>query len=200
MAMRNAEISITGVSPLLMNNPQTVDRFNGFAKRMAAINAKKTRRTDDDYLELRDLEMESKTYFDKGGVGIYVPSSWLSEAIATAAFRVAKISRADIRGALFTTEEKIPLKFRDMDKVKAITDIIKNENFRIVLNLPQGQTRLAKAFPIFHQWSFKTSVEFDDKIIDPDSVTRIVEHTAKYGGFGDFRPKFGRAAAEVKHV
>lgn len=200
MAMRNAEISITGVSPLLMNNPQTVDRFNGFAKRMAAINAKKTRRTDDDYLELRDLEMESKTYFDKNGVGVYVPSSWLSEAIATAAFRVAKISRADIRGALFTTEEKIPLKFRDMDKVKAITDIIKNENFRIVLNLPQGQTRLAKAFPIFHQWSFKTSVEFDDKIIDPDSVTRIVEHTAKYGGFGDFRPKFGRAAAEVKHV
>jgi hypothetical protein len=200
MAMRNAEISITGVSPLLMNNPQTVDRFNGFAKRMAAINAKKTRRTDDDYLELRDLEMESKTYFDKNGVGIYVPSSWLSEAIATAAFRVAKISRADIRGALFTTEEKIPLKFRDMDKVKAITDIIKNEAFRIVLNLPQGQTRLAKAFPIFHQWSFKTSVEFDDKIIDPDSVTRIVEHTAKYGGFGDFRPKFGRAAAEVKHV
>ena len=124
MAMRNAEISITGVSPLLMNNPQTVDRFNGFAKRMAAINAKKTRRTDDDYLELRDLEMERKTYFDKNGVGIYVPSSWLSEAIATAAFRVAKISRADIRGALFTTEEKIPLKFRDMDKVKAITDII----------------------------------------------------------------------------
>lgn len=200
MAMRNAEISIIGVSPLLMNNPQTVDRFNGFAKRMAAINAKKTRRTDDDYLELRDLEMESKTYFDKNGAGVYVPSSWLSEAIATAAFRVAKISRADIRGALFTTEEKIPLKFRDMDKVKAITDIIKNENFRIVLNLPQGQTRLAKAFPIFHQWSFKTSVEFDDKIIDPDSVTRIVEHTAKYGGFGDFRPKFGRAAAEVKHV
>lgn len=200
MAMRNAEISITGVSPLLMNNPQTVDRFNGFAKRMAAINAKKTRRTDDDYLELRDLEMESKTYFDKNGAGVYVPSSWLSEAIATAAFRVAKISRADIRGALFTTEEKIPLKFRDMDKVKAITDIIKNENFRIILNLPQGQTRLAKAFPIFHQWSFKTSVEFDDKIIDPDSVTRIVEHTAKYGGFGDFRPKFGRAAAEVKHV
>ena len=38
------------------------------------------------------------------------------------------------------------------------------------------------------------------KIIDPDSLTRIVEHTSKYGGFGDFRPKFGRAIAEVKHV
>jgi hypothetical protein len=199
MSMRNAKISITGVSPLLMNNPQTVDRFNKFAKRMAAINAKKTRRTDDDYLELRDLEMESKSYFDED-IGVYVPSSWVSEAIATAAFRVAKISRADIRGAMFTTEDKIRLTYRDMDKVKKIEDIVKNQAFRIVLNLPQGQTRLAKAFPIFHQWSFETAVEFDDKIIDPDSLSRIIDHTARYGGFGDFRPKFGRAAAEIKHV
>lgn len=198
MPMRNAKISVTGVTPLLMNNPQTVDRFNRFAKRMAAINAKKTRRTDDDYLELRDLEMESKSYFDED-LGVYVPSSWVAEAVAVTAFRVAKISKADIRGAMFTTDEKIPLTYRDQDKVKSITDIVKNQNFRIVLNLPQGQTRLAKAFPIFHQWSFNTEVEFDDKIIDPDSLTRIVEHTAKYGGFGDFRPKFGRAKAEVTH-
>lgn len=199
MAMRSAEISITGVSPLLMNNPQTVDRFNRFAKRMAVINAKKTKRTDDDYLELRDLEMESKSYFDEE-IGVYVPSSWVSEAIATAAFRVAKISRADIRGAMFTTEDKVRLIYRDMDKVKKIDDIVKNQAFRIVLNLPQGQTRLAKAFPIFHHWSFETAVEFDDKIIDPDSLSRIIDHTARYGGFGDFRPKFGRASAEIKHV
>jgi hypothetical protein len=43
-------------------------------------------------------------------------------------------------------------------------------------------------------------VEFDDKIIDPDSLSRIIDHTARYGGFGDFRPKFGRASAEIKHV
>ena len=29
---------------------------------------------------------------------------------------------------------------------------------------------------------------------------RIVQHAAQYGGFGDFRPRFGRATAEVKHV
>lgn len=199
MSIRQASIAITGVTPLLQNNPQTVDRFNRFAKRMAQINAKKTRRTDDDYLELRDLEMEAKVYFDDT-IGVYVPSSWLAEAIATAAFKVAKISRADIRGAMFTTEEKLKLTYRDIDKVKAITDIVKNETFRQMLTLPQGQVRVVKAFPIFHKWSFETIVEFDDKIIDPDSLTRIVEHTAKYGGFGDFRPKFGRAIAEVAHV
>ena len=199
MAMRTAAIKITGVTPLLQNNPQTVDRFNRFAKRMSAINAKKTRRTDDDYLELRDIEVESKVYFDDE-IGVYAPATWVSEAIACSAFKVAKISRADIRGALFTTEPKLKLAYRDSDKVKSVVDIIKNDAFRICLALPQGQVRVMKAFPIFHKWSFNTNVEFDDKIIDPDSLTRIVEHTAKYGGFGDFRPTFGRAVAEVSHV
>lgn len=199
MAIKTANISITGVTALLQNNPQTVDRFNKFAKRMAAINAKKTRRTDDDYLELRDVEMEAKVYFDDE-LGVYVPASWMAEAIATTAFKVAKISRADIRGALFTTAEKIKLHHKDMDKVRTITDVVQNESFRQMLTLPQGQVRVVKAFPIFHKWSFSTAVEFDDKIIDPDSLTRIVEHASKYGGFGDFRPKFGRAAAEVNHA
>lgn len=199
MSMRTAQISIKGVSPLLQNNPQTVDRFNRFSKRMAAINAKKTRRTDDDYLELRDIEIESKVYFDDD-LGVYVPSSWVAEAVATSAFKVAKISRADIRGAMFTTEDKIKLAHRDEDKIKSIEDIVKNPVFRQMLTLPQGQVRVVKAFPIFHGWSFETTLEFDDKIIDPDSLSRILEHTCRYGGFGDFRPKFGRAVGEVTHV
>lgn len=199
MAMRTANLRIKGVSPLLQNNPQTVDRFNKFAKRMSQINAKKTRRTDDDYLELRDIEIESKVYFDSE-MGVYVPATWVAEAIATSAFKVAKISRADIRGAMFTVEDKIKLTYRDSSKVKTVADVVGNEAFRQMLTLPQGQVRVVKAFPIFHDWSFETSLEFDDKIIDPDSLTRITEHTAKYGGFGDFRPKFGRAVAEVEHV
>lgn len=198
MAMRICKVAIRGVTPLLQNNPQTVDRFNKFAKRMAQINAKKTRRTDDDYLELRDIEIESKVYFD-AEIGVYVPSSWLAEAVACSAFKTAKISRADIRGAMFTTDDKIKLAYRGSNKVKKVTDIVGNPEFRQLLTLPQGQVRVVKAFPIFHEWSFATSLEFDDKIIDPDSLTRIVEHTSKYGGFGDFRPKFGRAVAEVTH-
>ena len=199
MAMRNASVKITGVTPLLQNNPQTVDRFNHFAKRMKTISAKGTRRTDDDYLEMRDLEMESKIYFDDT-LGVYAPAGWLAEAIATAAFRVAKISKANIRGALFIGDDKIKLTYRDSNKVKSIADIVGNAAFRQMLTLPQGQVRIVKAFPIFHGWAMATMIEFDDKIIDPDSLSRIVEHTSRYVGFGDFRPKFGRATAEVIHA
>ena len=199
MAMRTATVTITGTTALLQNNPQTVDRFNKYAKRMKEINAKGTRRTDDDYLELRDIEVESKLYFDPT-IGVYVPAGWLAEAVATAAFRVAKISKANIRGAMFVADDKIKLAYRDSAKVKKPADIVGNDAFRQMLTLPQGQVRVVKAFPIFHGWSFSTGVEFDDKIIDLDSLTRIVEHTARYVGFGDFRPKFGRATAEVAHV
>lgn len=197
MAMRQASVTITGVRPLLQNNPQTVDRFNEYARRMAAINAKKTRRTDDDYLELRDIEMRSKIFFDDEGV--YVPTNWVAEAVACSAFKVAKLSRDSIRGAMFMIDSKSRLQYRGMEKVRAPEDIVKNPAFRHMMTLPQGQVRVVKAFPIFHEWSFQAGIEFDDKIIDPDSITRILEHTSRYGGFGDFRPTFGRAVAEVIH-
>ena len=198
MAMVSARITITGINPLLQNNPQTVDRFNPLTKRMAQINAKKTRRTDEDYYELKDIEIEAKTYFDNE-VGVYIPARWLLEAIACNGFKVAKLSRDTIRGALFTTDDKVKLTYEGMGKVKTLTDIVKNDFFRLNMTLPQGQVRVVKAVPIFHKWSFTTVVEYDNTVIDPDSLTRIIQHAAKYGGFGDFRPTFGRAIAEVTH-
>jgi hypothetical protein len=199
MAMQTAKIAIKGINPLLLNNPQTVDRFNPYAKRMAAINAKKTRRTDDDYKELRELELKAKLYFDDE-VGVYIPGRWVMEAIASNGFRVAKLSRDNIRGALFISDEKIKLNYKGMNKVKQSEDVVVNPEFHWVVGMPQGQVRVMKAFPKFSDWSFETMAEYDDKIIDPDSLTSIALHAARYGGFGDFRPTFGRAVAEVTHV
>lgn len=197
--MQTLEANIRGISPLLQNNPQTVDRFNPYSRKMAQINAKKTRRTDDDYLELQDIEVRSKIYWDDS-TGIFVPATWLLAAVAANSFRVAKVSKADIRGAVFATEDYIPLEYRDKALVQRPEDIVGNGDFRIKLTLKQGQVRIVKAVPIFHEWSFTTQLEYDDKIIDPDSLKSVIERASKYGGFGDFRPTFGRAVAEVTHV
>lgn len=199
MSIQTMTATITGINPLLMNNPQTVDRFNPYAKAMAKINAKKTRRTDDDYREHRDIEIRSGIYFDDA-IGIYVPSTWMLSAIAQVSFKTTKISKADVRGSVFTVEDKLKLSYRDMDKVKQPEDIVGNPNFRINLTLKQQQSRVVKAKPIFHDWSFACTLEFDDKTLDPDSLERIIKHAATYGGFGDFRPTFGRATAEVSHA
>lgn len=184
-----------GTSPLLMNNPQTVDPFNKFSKLKKPLTSKK-QKTEEDLIELGNLDVESKLYFDEL-LGVYVPATWLTEAIITTAFAVAKIGRNKMRGGLFATEPKIPLTYADMKDVKRPSDVVYSQKFRHRMILPQQNVRIAKDAPIFHDWSFTTVIEFDDKIVDFPTLKRIVEHAAKYGGFGDFRPTFGRAVAEV---
>lgn len=198
MAIRYLKVAIAGVSPLLMNNPQTVDPFNKFTRAKKAITAKRTAKTDDDLIELGNLETESKLYFDDK-LGVYVPATWLTEAIICTGFGVAKIGRQKMRGGIFATQPKIALNYRSKAKVKAVADVVGNPEFRHRMLLKQGQVRVPKDAPIFHDWSFATDLEYDDKIVDNSTLRRIVEHAALYGGFGDFRPTFGRAKAEVTH-
>lgn len=198
MTIRYLSASFSGINPLLQNNPQTVDRFNPYAKAMKRINDKKTRRTDDDYLELKNIEVRSKIYWDDD-TGIYVPANWVSAAIAASSFKTVKISKADIRSAVFTDSDKLRLTYRGMSKVKTPDDIVKNDDFRLDMTLKQGQVRIVKSVPIFHEWSFSCSLEYDDEIIDADSMSTVINRVAKYGGFGDFRPTFGRATVEICH-
>ena len=199
MAIQQAQLVVTGIAPLLQNNPQTVDPFNTYAKAKKAITNKRTAKTDDDLIELGNIETESKIYFDDE-VGVYVPATWITEAIICTGFSVAKIGRAKMRGGLFATEPKIKLQYRGMNKVKTIADVVMNSEFRHRMLLKQGPVRVPKDAPIFHDWSFSTIVEFDDTVVDIGSLRRIVDRSAKYGGFGDFRPTFGRATAEVRDV
>ena len=198
MGIQTMTATITGIAPLLQNNPQTVDRFNPYTRAMSRINSKKTKRTDDDYIELRNLEIRSKIYFDDE-IGVYVPSTWMTSAICGASFRVAKTGKTDIRAGVFATESRLPLRYADSNKVKTPDDLVGNPTFRHMMTLKQGQVRVVKAIPIFHKWSFTCGLEFDDKIIDAQTLEQIIVHSAKYGGFGDFRPTFGRATAEVNH-
>ena len=196
MAMLSATAQVTGISPLLQNNPQTVDRFNKYSQEMARINRKGTRRTDDDYMELRDIEVRAKIYWDDE-LGIYIPSTWVTAAIAGASFATIKISKANIRGSVFATATKAKLHYSGMELVEGPEDIVRNARFRQLMTLKQGQVRVVKAVPVFSNWSFAVGLEFDDKTIDPASLEQVIKHAARYGGFGDFRPTFGRAKAEV---
>ena len=54
--MKNFTITLTGEAPILMHNAQLSDKFNPITKAMSAINAKRTKKTDDDEWEMRRLE------------------------------------------------------------------------------------------------------------------------------------------------
>lgn len=188
---KTIKIKVSGISNLLQNNPQSVDAFNLYSVAKKKLTSKKSK-TESDLLKLKDIEVESKIFFDKE-LGVYIPSSWILSSIASNSFAQAKIAKQKIRGAVFTTENKIKLVYKDMDKVKKITDIVGNENFIHKMILPQRGVRLAKYFPIFEDWSFEAEVEYDSVILDAEDLKKILTYGANYNGFGDFRPTFGRA-------
>ncbi|WP_292663280.1 hypothetical protein [Nitratifractor sp.] len=195
MAIRTLHAKIEGISPLLMNNPQTVDPFNYYAKLKKPLTAKR-KKTDEDLLEIRRIEVEGKLFFDDD-LGIYIPARWIMAAIAKNSHALTKIAKAKIRGAVFPVQNRVKLHYDGMRNVKSKTDIVKNDRFITTLILQQQQVRLAKNFPIFHQWSFEIDLDFDDAIVDFSDMKHIIEYSAKYNGFGDFRPSYGRATATV---
>jgi hypothetical protein len=199
MAIQTASVTIKGINYLLTNNPQTVDPFNRYSKAKKAITNKRSGKTEDDLIELGNIETESKIYFDDDQL-VYIPTRWMTEAICTAAFRIVKVGKDKMRGGIFAAEEKAKLNYAGMEKVKTIKDVVNNPEFRHRAMLPQGQVRVAKDFPIYKNWGFTTNIEFDDSVVDFEGLKRIIEYTSMYVGFGDFRPTFGRAKAEVKNV
>lgn len=198
MAIQQARIIVTGIGPLLQNNPQTVDPFNRYSKMKKPLTSKKAK-TEEDLIELGNLDTESKLFFDPQ-IGVYVPTKWLTEQIVTSAFGIIKVGKDKMRGGIFATEDKAKLTYEGMNKVKAISDVVYDPQFRHRMILPQQNIRIAKDFPIFNNWSFSTVLEFDDTVVDLTGLTSIVKRSAMYVGFGDFRPTFGRAKAEVENV
>ena len=198
MAIQQARITITGIGPLLQNNPQTVDPFNRYTKMKKPLTSKKSK-TEEDLIELGNLDTESKLFFDSE-IGVYVPTRWLTEQIVTSAFGIIKVGKDKMRGGIFATEDKAKLTYEGMNKVKTIQDIVYDSQFRHRMILPQQNIRIVKDFPIFHKWSFSTVLEFDDTVVDLTGLTNIIKRSAVYVGFGDFRPTFGRAKAEVENV
>lgn len=195
MSIRQVKVKFNGISPLLLNNPQMVDVFNKYSKEMKKITNKRSK-TEEDHLDISNIEMKAKIYWDDE-LGIYVPSRWLLAAFAKISFKTVKVSKDNIRASVFVVEDKAKLSYKGINNVKTAVDVTDNGLFRHRMILPQQKIRIAKTTPIFHDWSFEFNIEYDDKIIDESSIKQLLEHMGKYGGFGDFRPTFGRALAVV---
>lgn len=194
--MKTLEFKINGIDPLLLNNPQCADPLNHFSKMKKPITSKRVK-TDDDLAELADIDIRSKIYWDDE-MGIYVPSTWVTASLGAVSFSTAKVSKKAIRSGVFMNSQKMKLNYRGINQVKSPKDVVKNHDFRHKMILPQGQVRLPKVFPIFHDWSFSGTLDFDESVTTERDLVLMFEKACKYGGFGDFRPTFGRALSDVE--
>ena len=199
MAIKTLKAKVNGFSPLLQNNPRSINPMDPLGKiDSAAAKTFRSNKTDENFIDQCRAGIAVRIFWDDD-LGIYVPTRWVTAALAKKAYSLLGkgYSKDAVRSAIFTITDKAKLTYDGMNNVKTEHDIIMNDKFQTLIFQKIGQVKVPKAMPIFHKWSFEFELEYDDSIFDFGQIKKVLEYTAKYGGYGDFRPTYGRALIEV---
>ena len=197
MAIKTLSVKFTGFSPLLQNNPQGINPLNKLLKADQAANKKyKASKTDENFEAQSKTGIALRLFWDDE-MGVYIPTRWVLAQIAKHSYKRCKVSKDNARAAVFTLKDKVKLSYDGDKKVKKLKDITNNTDFQTMIFQKIGVVKVPKAMPIFHAWAFELELEYDNTIIDFEQLQDLLEYGAKYNGFGDFRPTYGRCIAEV---
>ena len=186
MALQQLEITIEGVSPLLMHNGQTADPLNKFSKELKAVSSKR-KKTDEDYAEMSRIEWHAGLYVNRDGF-LVIPSEILEASIGDGA-KKSKLGKA-FKSAVFVDQDAI-LDIGIGPKKKAI-DLWGDDQYRDVRGVRVGQARIMRTRPIFTNWKAKFVVNYDDEQVNESEVVRALEDAGSKSGLCDNRPKYGR--------
>ena len=182
--MELIRLRITGISPLLMNNPESMG--GGPSK---GLGTKK--------IPTPEEESAAKVYRNGDGQ-LYFPADGLRNGIIKKACPGRRIGKryasAIVPGALFLTQEKLLLIHPKTHK-----PITKYE-IDIRRCVVQGQG-VRRARPKIMKWGGIVTYEFDPDFLPGDTVVELQSIAGKLAGLGDYRPQcggpFGRYTVEL---
>ncbi len=172
--MRTIEITITGVTPLLMN------KFTDAAQQKA------TKGTAISTVGDRGSPLEQATavlYTDeKGVIGIPAPNLYRSILDAGKFFKAGKSKVTTIKSSLIPACLTIDAMFIPIEHKEPWT--VDTRPVRI----PATGGRILKNRPCFNDWALSFVAELDTDIISVSLLREIVDAAGKRIGLGDFRP------------
>jgi hypothetical protein len=188
--MKELKFKLEGVTPLMLNNPQTVNPFNEFAKAQKELTAKR-KKTEDDMMELFKLKFLSSLYVNTKGQ-YYIPAEHIENALIQA-------SKERKLGAKFTRSMQVLtdplLEFADSDKTpEQLYEIGTYVDVRAVAIM---RAKVPTARAIIPQWSLKVSVLYDETQIDTADIVACMEVAGLRYGIGTYRKKFGKFSAKT---
>lgn len=163
--MKEVEVQIKGITPLLMNSPK------GMLKDEPAIKIS-TKKRD------RKEEAEKVAYRNKNGM-LFVPSTAIKGTIiaASAYKKAGKYAlRPIMSGGMRIKEEEIPLNTKDYE-IDLRTGVIQ-------------RARIVIARPVIDKWELNFTILYDEDLIpDGNIIKTVLEEAGKRVGILSFRPQ-----------
>lgn len=199
--MSKFRINLTGTTPLLMHNAQLSDDFNPIVREMKRINAKKTKKTDEDKIEVARLEFTGGLYFDDA-LGPVMPAKNLNATILNAA-KITRDRPTVVRAGVIFDQLVYRLDYEGPRDIAGLwggsaSPFVSRESIAV------QSSRVMRTRPVFNEWGVEFMVEFDTSELNPDSFADFVVKAGKSVGLGDWRPEkngqYGRFSADIQEL
>lgn len=185
MAFQELKFQIKGLAPTIMHNGQLANPLNPIAKRIKEITSKKTKKTDEDLIEIAHLEFLGGLYLDEAG-----RPCWPGENVEIMIRSAARTLRRgkDVEKAVIC-DGNWPVEY---DGPKDPETLWQDERFRNMAMPKVGTGRVLRCRPMFTNWGLTFVVHYDAEIVNRSDVERWVEIAGREIGLSEWRPKFGR--------
>ena len=199
--MSKFSVALTGVTPFLMHNAQLSDPFNQVVRDMKRINAKKTKKTDEDMIEVARLEFTGGLYYDDQ-LGPVV----LQKMIHATTLNGGKLTRERptvVRAGLAYDRLSYKLEYdgpRDINGLwgGGTSKFVSRESISV------QSSRVMRTRPVFPDWAVTFTVEFDTAELDPEKYVEFIQKAGKMVGIGDWRPEkngqMGKFRADITEL
>lgn len=200
MSLRQLNVRLEGLSPLLLRNGNLANPRNPIARTLKALHGKRTK-TDTDYNVISDIEWAAGWYFEDGLLELDVSESEVRivshsrpvlpahvlDSMLVAAAKKSRLGPAFKSGVW--VEGDAPL---EIEPEKPLEEMFRDENFRFCSMEVVNQSKILRTRPYLKRWALPLAVCYDDTIVNEGQVEQALEVAGRLVGLCERRPRHGR--------
>ena len=182
--MNTIRFRLNGKTPLMLQNGQTANPRNRYAKRLKELNKDKKRKgADVDAVldQMADVEVESCLYYNERD-GIHMPA----ENIRASLIEGAKLSRggSQVKRTCFVYENAT----LSYDGPKDVAGFVANKDFHHEAIVKVGMVKVPKSRAIIPEWSCDIEVAYmPGNVVDDRDIIKYMIDAGLYSGIGASR-------------
>lgn len=188
------EIQMVGTAPLLMHNVRLADDQDPYTKAISKLTAKRSKKTEEDKLEIDRLSFAGGMYHDPE-IGPYIPAENIFRCLMEAG-SLTRSGKKIERGVIFAGT-RARLEYDGPRDIDTLWGDDGNSPFVDRRMVAVQRQRIPRVRPIFPNWAASIGVEIDGQVIDPDEFEDIVSKAGKLIGIGDYRRFYGKFEGKV---
>lgn len=185
--MQSIKFKMTGVCPLMLNNPQTVNPMNEYAKALKELTSKRSK-TDEDQNEIFHLKFLASCYLNNKGQYI-IPANMIAKSFEAGA-KENKLG-AKFQRSVFVFNDCL-LKFPENGCTPE--ELWKNhsETYVDIRCVGVQKAKIVTARMIIPQWELTGELFFDETQLNKSQIWLAMKNAGSRYGIGTYRQLYGR--------